>query len=29
VEDLGGATATVEEARRIVGLPSSPTKIAG
>jgi uncharacterized protein (DUF849 family) len=28
VEDLGGATATVEEARRIVGLPSSPTKIA-
>jgi 3-dehydrocarnitine:acetyl-CoA trimethylamine transferase len=28
VEDLGGAIANVEEARRIVGLPSRPTKIA-
>jgi uncharacterized protein (DUF849 family) len=28
VEDLGGAIANIEEARRIVGLPSRPTKIA-
>jgi uncharacterized protein (DUF849 family) len=28
VEDLGGAIATIEEARRIVGLPSRAAKIA-
>jgi uncharacterized protein (DUF849 family) len=27
VEDLGGAIATIEDARRIVGLPSPTTKI--
>jgi uncharacterized protein (DUF849 family) len=28
VEDLGGAIATIEDARRIVGLPSPATKVA-